>query len=265
MSGTKQISTLFILLSTLACLVLRTEGLDLRNYRNSLEARYSTAHSLGDSYVFDSRDGWETVNTTNLAYKYARSDLDDPDDTGLEDDYGDPHLQSRATKKSSPKPKSAKKKTSSKTASKPKAQSKSATSSVTDKLKSALAGLKGVGKSEPVTITWYTGHDLQNPSCWSNPTWAPTDSSFACALTLDGWTTRPKCFKFLELCNTPQKCVYVRVVDSCAGCAKGSKHVDLTQAAFTELASLDEGLLQVQMRQATEPDNWLENLWGPQH
>lgn len=98
------------------------------------------------------------------------------------------------------------------------------------------------------------------------------DASFACALTLDGWTTKPKCFKFLEctctfspgahliscfpVCNNPKKCVFVRVVDSCAGCAKGSKHVDLTQAAFKELADLDTGLLTVQMRQATDPDGW---------
>ena len=49
----------------------------------------------------------------------------------------------------------------------------------------------------------------------------------------------------------------MRVVDSCAGCAKASKHVDLTQAAFKELADLDTGLLIVQMRQATDPaDGW---------
>ena len=97
----------------------------------------------------------------------------------------------------------------------------------------------------------------------------------ACAPTLEGWTTKPKCFKFLErtyrflrkvekqfgscifkVCSNPKKCVFVRVVDSCAGCAKASKHVDLTQAAFKELADLDTGLLTVQMRQATDPDGW---------
>ena len=100
------------------------------------------------------------------------------------------------------------------------------------------------------------------------------DGSFAAALTLEGWTTKPKCFKFLEreltfpsmsarvrlisclVCNSPKKCVFVRVVDSCAGCAKGSKHVDLTQAAFKELADLDKGLLTVQMREATDPNGW---------
>lgn len=105
------------------------------------------------------------------------------------------------------------------------------------------------------------------------------DASFACALTLDGWTTKPKCFKFLEracyiqtlrhalfdawtVCNSPKKCVFVRVVDSCAGCAKASKHVDLTQAAFKELADLDTGLLTVQMRQATDPDGWYVYPWS---
>ena len=59
------------------------------------------------------------------------------------------------------------------------------------------------------------------------------------------------------VCNTPQKCVFVRVVDSCAGCAADSKHVDLTKAAFKSLADLEKGLLTVQMREASDPkDGW---------
>lgn len=93
---------------------------------------------------------------------------------------------------------------------------------------------------------------------------------------MEGWKNRPKCFKFLEcqspsliffyyqkleltsqsVCHTPQKCVFVRVVDTCAGCAPGSKHVDLTRAAFGQLANLDVGILTVQLRLATEPDRW---------
>ncbi|KAJ3776586.1 hypothetical protein FB446DRAFT_721044 [Lentinula raphanica] len=125
--------------------------------------------------------------------------------------------------------------------------------------------LKSLSKFIGVTITWYTGHDLLNPSCWANSEWTPTDESFVSALTLDGWETKPKCFDFLELCNGPQKCVFVRVVDSCAGCAVGSKHVDLTKAAFSQLASLDEGTLSVNMRLATSPNEaeWQPALWGP--
>jgi hypothetical protein len=101
------------------------------------------------------------------------------------------------------------------------------------------------------------------------------DKSFVGAVTLDGWTTKPQCFHFIErelqtcsefdvmlhssvilVCNDLKKCVFIRVVDTCAGCAKGSRHVDLTRAAFNELASPDEGVLTVQMRHATDPDNW---------
>ncbi|KAF5320963.1 hypothetical protein D9619_000450 [Psilocybe cf. subviscida] len=191
------------------------------------ERKYTTAHSLGDDYVFDPRDGWQAVNVTNLEYKYRRKDSSDS--SGLD---------SRAPAKKG---------------------------SISGILGGIFKGLKAVGSPKPVVITWYTGHDLLNPSCWSNGKWAPTDDSFAAALTMDGWTTdRPKCFKFIELCNTPKKCVFVRVVDTCAGCAKGSRHVDLTRAAFGELADYKVGLLKVQLRPATEPDSWHEKLWGPQ-
>jgi hypothetical protein len=101
------------------------------------------------------------------------------------------------------------------------------------------------------------------------------DKSFVGAVTLDGWTTKPRCFNFIErelqtcsesdvtihliailVCNGKLQCIFIRVVDTCAGCAKGSRHVDLTRAAFSELASPDEGVLTVQMRHATDPDNW---------
>ena len=52
----------------------------------------------------------------------------------------------------------------------------------------------------------------------------------------------------------------MRVVDTCAGCAAGSKHVDLTRAAFGALASFDEGTLTVQLREATEPSGWYAYL-----
>ena len=58
------------------------------------------------------------------------------------------------------------------------------------------------------------------------------------------------------VCNGPQKCVFVRVVDSCAGCTAGTKHVDLTKAAFSEIADLDKGMLTVEMRPATMPLQW---------
>jgi expansin (peptidoglycan-binding protein) len=55
------------------------------------------------------------------------------------------------------------------------------------------------------------------------------------------------------VCNGPTTCAYVRVVDTCAGCAPGSQHVDLTRAAFSTLANVDVGVLNVQMRPVSSP------------
>lgn len=247
-------------------LMTTTRAADISAFQSSLERRYTTPHSLGNSYQFDPRDGWESVNITNLQYKYSPSQVDDN-----EEELGGPvvphaHYRRSGKKTTKKTSKKATKKTSTKNASKG-AKTTSASQSfsgLVGSVKSIVDTMKAVGDPEPVTITWYTGHDLENPSCWSNPTWAPTDSSMACALTLEGWEGRPQCFKFLELCHSNQKCVFVRVVDTCAGCAPGSKHVDLTKAAFSSLADLNEGTLSVQMRPATDPlEGWLENLWGP--
>ncbi|KJA29959.1 hypothetical protein HYPSUDRAFT_126488 [Hypholoma sublateritium FD-334 SS-4] len=212
MKGYQVALTLWVLISSSILALAASPG------RAISESKYTVAHSLGDDYTFDPRDGWQAVNVTNLEYKYQSRTGKFP--------------QRRAKK------------------------SKSALGDAIDAVKNIWKGLKAFGTTEPVTITWYTGHDLLNPSCWANGKWAPTDASFAAALTLEGWTTRPKCFKFLELCNSPKKCVFVRVVDTCAGCAAGSKHVDLTRAAFGQLANFNEGVLKVQLRQATEPDSW---------
>jgi hypothetical protein len=32
---------------------------------------YTRPHSLGRGYTFDPRDGWQTVNVSNLSYKYS--------------------------------------------------------------------------------------------------------------------------------------------------------------------------------------------------
>ncbi|KAF9469099.1 hypothetical protein BDZ94DRAFT_571566 [Collybia nuda] len=206
-------------------------------------SKYMRAHSLGENYSFDPRDGWQTVNTTNLEYKYRRNA--DFTELSLEHEKEGGNVGNGRDKKNK------------------QIESKLGLGSLGGVIANVWAGLKGIGKSEAATITWYTGHDLKNPSCWANGNWAPTDQSFACALTLEGWHDRPQCFKFLELCNTPKKCVFVRVVDSCAGCAAGSRHVDLTKAAFKQLADLEQGKLTVQFRVATEPTGWFEDLWGP--
>jgi hypothetical protein len=192
--------------------------------REIARSKYTAAHSLGDSYNFEPREGWQNVTLSDLDYKYQDGS-----------DSSQVSISRRTDVVASIK-------------------------GVADKV---WKGLKGIGKKQDATITWYTGNDLKNPSCWANTKWAPTDKSFAAALTMEGWTTRPKCFKFLELCNGPKKCVFVRVIDTCAGCKKGSRHIDLTRAAFGALANYDKGILTAQFRPATNPSGWFEDLWGP--
>ncbi|KAJ7744542.1 Non-catalytic module family EXPN protein [Mycena maculata] len=190
-------------------------------------SKYTKPHSLGDSYTFDPRDGWQSFNASNPQYKHRRE----------------------PAKKDAPEKKPA----------------VSNLLSIPQAIKAAFNGLRGEGPSESTIITWYTGHDLLNPSCWANTPWAPTDSSFVCALTLDGWQNKPECLSFLQMCNGPEKCVFVRVVDSCAGCAPGSRHVDMTKDSFSQLAPLETGTATVMARPATPPtDIWFEDLWGPE-
>ncbi|KAG9127679.1 hypothetical protein FRC07_010904 [Ceratobasidium sp. 392] len=173
---------------------------------------YPRSHAYDSNYGFSSGDGWETVAVTNLPYKYD-------------------NVSSARTNPSLRRQRSGVKR----------GVGNILGGTVSHTLGATWNSVKGAGKSQDVTITWYTGEDLQNPSCWPESDWAPTDASFACALTLEGWTTKPSCFKFLER----------------------SKHVDLTKAAFAELADLDLGILTVQMRMASNPRTWHKDIWGP--
>ncbi|KAG8719845.1 hypothetical protein FRC08_001847 [Ceratobasidium sp. 394] len=130
---------------------------------------YPRSHAYGSSYSFSSRDGWETVPVTNLPYKYDNA-------TGTQA-KPPPRRQRSGVKR---------------------AVGDLLGATTSHALGATWNNVKGAGKSQDVTITWYTGEDLQNPSCWPESDWAPTDASFACALTLEGWTTKPSCFKFLE-------------------------------------------------------------------
>lgn len=155
--------------------------------RAVLESRYTRPHSLGDNYVFDPRDGWETVNVTDMQYKYRR-DLpmeDSPladlpllagnDSSALDtmdDDYSASSLSKRKLSVDHLKN-----------------VGKGVGKGVSAAVAKVIKTIQGIGKPEAVTITWYaidmslrfiltrsryTGHDLQNPSCWANGNWAPT-------------------------------------------------------------------------------------------
>ncbi|KAK0486921.1 Non-catalytic module family EXPN protein [Armillaria luteobubalina] len=217
------LSTNFMVVLALACSV---QALSISLPQRDLQTiNYTKTHSLGDSYDFHRRDGWISYNVSNITPRTG---------SGKEVNSGIAKRSEKARKKKGSK---------------------------------KLKGLSVIGgairKIISAVITWYTGNDLLNPSCWPQPVWTPTDHSFVGAITEIGWEGSPKCFDFLELCRDPKKCIFVRVVDTCAGCAPGSKHVDLTKAAFTELANIDEGMLSVNLRFASEPKKWNEDLWGP--
>lgn len=198
-------------------------------------------HLQPEEYTFPARDGWMQYQIRDVLDFSASP----PDKTAIDE----PNSESRRTFSDIEPRKSTSKSTKTKTSGK--------------SLGGAISGaLKGIGDAIGVVITWYTGHDLENPSCWDKSVWTPTDDSHICAVTLNGWTDKPKCFDFLELC-AGKKCVFVRVIDTCAGCAAGSKHVDLSKSAFTALGSLDTGTMNVQMRKATKPKTWNSKLYGP--
>ena len=193
-SGVTVFSAVTSTITILLCLSLLPTSYATVVPSSNLRSFYTRAHSLGDEYEFTALEGWYTINATDLGYKY--------NDSGKPSGH-----QSR--------------KTSAKVVLSSDANVLSNTLShiggtIVHLLNEVWNDLKGFGKSEQVKITWYTGHDLLNPSCWANTKWAPTvslvnfseftthhltvnqDESFTCALTLKGWNDRPQCLKFLE-------------------------------------------------------------------
>jgi len=87
--------------------------------------KYTRAHELADDYSFDPRDGWMPLNFTDEPYKYDT-------DTGGE-------LEARSGKKR-----------------KAKGNKSSSTLGgvIGGAVKSIFKGLLGVGKPDPVTVTW---------------------------------------------------------------------------------------------------------------
>ncbi|KAF8719140.1 hypothetical protein AX14_011401 [Amanita brunnescens Koide BX004] len=107
------------------------------------KSRYTQTHSLGSSYTFDPRDGWQSVNVTNMARKYEKRN-----NTPQHSDVS----QSGKTKPVS--------------------------EHIASVFKSIFKLLKPHGPFQKGKTTWYTGNDLKNPSCWQQPSWSPTDDSW---------------------------------------------------------------------------------------
>ncbi|KAJ1309067.1 hypothetical protein OPQ81_004746 [Rhizoctonia solani] len=107
-----------------------------------------TSHSYDPSYEFRSSDGWESVPITNLSYKYGN----------VTHTHSDQRRQRSGSKRGV----------------KVDVNADVIGGTVSHAVGEAWNELKGLGKVQEVTITWYTGEDLQNPSCWPESDWAPT-------------------------------------------------------------------------------------------
>ena len=114
----------------------------LSSARAVFESKYTKAHSLDNDYSFHPRDGWQSINVTNLQYKYRREEEPKLDLNG--DLRGNsPSLENRSKRK--------------KVHAAPH-RSGGLGKVVAGVVTNIWEGLKGMGKSEPVTITWYFSH-----------------------------------------------------------------------------------------------------------
>lgn len=114
------------------------------------EMTYARAHSLGTNYTFHEGHGWEPVLVSSPR---SRRSLPSSDTTNTSLSLSGAGLSSLTSKRSK-KP--------------------SLADTLVHTINSAWNGLRGSGRTEEVKITWYTGQDLENPSCWAEPIWAPT-------------------------------------------------------------------------------------------
>ena len=84
-------------------------------------------------------------------------------------------------------------------------------------------------------ITYYSGDMLKNPACGGS---APSDDELICAVPQ---SSGHKCGDKITLQHHNHK-VTVTVRDFCASCDKND-WFDLSKAAFSKLASLEEGMI----------------------
>ena len=114
------------------CLVFAAQSSSARAVS---ESKYTRAHSLGDNYSFNPQEGWQSLNVTNLQYKYRRQE--DLDPTG--DLRSNSRLENRSKKKANNAPNN----------------TGGLGRVIAGVVAGVWAGLKGLGKPEPAIITWY--------------------------------------------------------------------------------------------------------------
>jgi len=119
-------------------------------------------------------------------------------------------------------------------------------------------------KSKGARITWYTGHDMDDPYCWPQGGFQPRANMLVAAVAIN-WHGKPKCKSYVQL-KRGSHSVIVRVVDMCAGCKPNNvPWFDLSERAFKALGlSLDAGVANgIQYRSVGRPKNHSRSTYGP--
>src|ERR1700730_15500362 len=144
-----RLSSIFIVLLGAATLLTLTSA--TKESEDAASRRmYARAHSLGDTYTFDPRDGWETANTTDLTHQYQNTHHKRASHGALW-----PSISRRSKHKSKsyiqhdpPKQRL------------PSSQHQPGALDAAGKIVQGIwDGLKGVGKKQDGIITWYIFHN----------------------------------------------------------------------------------------------------------
>lgn len=129
-----------ILVTIWTCAVLTFAGQMRAPHAATGTRRYDKAHSLGDNYRFDPRDGWHSVNASDFQYKYSLA----PPPLTIHRRGAKDESESRASGVGVAK-----------VSTSVQANNNDPVGGTLKGILKTLKGLVGIGKPEPVTITWW--------------------------------------------------------------------------------------------------------------
>ncbi|CAG8740179.1 20992_t:CDS:1 [Cetraspora pellucida] len=108
---------------------------------------------------------------------------------------------------------------------------------------------QGQGQNVGAKITFFEGNTLKNAFCYGDgklPSYDAKPTDYIGAMNMIGKTM---CYKCVEI-KCGSKSIIVKIIDKCATC--GSRNdIDLTLAAFKELAPPVKGIVQISWRPLT--------------
>lgn len=96
-------------------------------------------------------------------------------------------------------------------------------------------------------ITFYEGQDLKNSACYGRNGLRIYDAKPTDAIAAMWMKDFEMCYQCIEIKNGKKsvKSIIVKVIDKCAGCPPHKKNVDLTRSAFSQLAAVSVGRVEI--------------------